>query len=73
MPGYEALTPDPGRQPVRIVHGWSDEIVPADNSIRWAREHEAELVLIPGDHRLMGELERVVALFEDFAAGLTNA
>ena len=73
MPGYEGLTPDPGDQPIRIVHGWSDEVVPADNSIRWAREHGAELVLIAGDHRLTGELDRVVALFEDFAAGLCAA
>ena len=71
MPGYEALTPEPGRQPIRIVHGWSDEIVPVGNSIRWAREHDCELILIPGDHRLAGELDRVVALFRDFAKGLT--
>ena len=70
MPGYEQLTPDPGSQPIRIVHGWSDEVVPVGNSIRWAREHGVELTIIPGDHRLMGELDRVVELFEAFASGL---
>lgn len=69
MPGYEHLTPDPGRQPIRIVHGWSDEVVPVGNSIRWAQEHGVEMTIIPGDHRLMGELDRVVELFEAFASG----
>ncbi len=68
MPGYEALTPHAGSQPTRIVHGWSDEVVPVQNSIRWAREHDAELTIIPGDHRLADSLDRVVALFEAFVA-----
>lgn len=69
MPGYEALTPHPGSQPIRIIHGWSDEVVPVQNCIRWAREHDAELVIIPGDHRLTDALDRVVAVFEAFATG----
>jgi hypothetical protein len=38
--------------------------VPVENSIRWAREHGAELHLIPGDHRLTAQLDCVVRLFE---------
>jgi predicted esterase len=66
MPGYEALTPEPSCPLISVVHGWHDEVVPAENSIRWSREHGAELHLIPGDHRLTSELERILELFEMF-------
>jgi pimeloyl-ACP methyl ester carboxylesterase len=66
MPGYEALTPEPSCPLVSVVHGWDDEVVPVENSIRWSREHGAELHLIPGDHRLASELERIVELFDTF-------
>ena len=71
MPGYESLTPEPGCHSICIVHGWADEVVPADNSIRWARQHGAELHLIPGDHRLTAELDSVTGLFELYLARLT--
>jgi len=70
MPGYEDLTPSPGCSSVAIIHGWDDEVVPVENSIRWAREYGAELYLVPGDHRLTARLDKVLGLFEDFIAGL---
>jgi len=73
MPGYESLTRAPGCARVSIVHGWDDEVVPVENSIRWAREHAAELHLIPGDHRLTARLDRVLSLFGDFLSGLRDA
>lgn len=63
MPGYEALTPTPGCRSISIVHGWDDEVVPVENSIRWGRENGAELHVVPGDHRLTTELDRVIELF----------
>jgi pimeloyl-ACP methyl ester carboxylesterase len=72
MPGYEDLTPVSGCARVSIVHGWSDEVVPARNSIRWAREHGAELHVIPGDHRLTARLDRVLTLFDDFLSDLAG-
>ena len=41
MPGFEAYTPQDVACPTAIVHGWHDDIVPVENSIRWAREHGA--------------------------------
>jgi len=35
MPGFEAHTPQDVSCPTVIVHGWRDDIVPVDNSIRW--------------------------------------
>lgn len=73
MPGYEPLTPHPACPRITVVHGWSDEVVPVDNSIRWAREHGADLHLIPGGHRLGNELDAVLRLFADFLSALTVA
>src|SRR5690349_15881906 len=52
MPGYEQFTPKPAACPITIVHGWRDDIVPIDNSIRYAREYRATLHAIDSDHRM---------------------
>ena len=52
MPGYEELTPVPPDLPIAIVHGWRDDVVPVENSIRFAKSCNAELHLLDGDHRL---------------------
>ncbi len=59
MPGYEELTPPPPGIPVSIVHGWHDDIVPVENSIRFARGCSATLHLVDGDHRLTGNIEEI--------------
>jgi predicted esterase len=52
MPGYEDLTPTPPDLPISIVHGWRDDVVPVENSIRFASTCNAELHVLDGDHRL---------------------
>jgi predicted esterase len=59
MPGYEALTPPPPGIPISIVHGWRDDVVPVDNSIRYARGCHAELHIVDGDHRLTENIEDI--------------
>jgi len=59
MEGYEELTPPPPEMPICIVHGWHDEIVPVDNSIRYARNCGATLHLVDGDHRLTANLDEI--------------
>ncbi len=66
MPGYEALTPEPPAVPICIVHGWRDDIVPVDNSIRFARNCRAELHIIDGDHRLTANIDRINVYLTDF-------
>ena len=64
MPGYEALTPTPPGMPITIVHGWRDDIVPVDNSIRFARECQARLHIIDGDHRLTDNIDEIKRYLE---------
>ena len=59
MPGYEALTPTPPALPVTIVHGWRDDVVPVQNSIRFAGECRARLHVIDGDHRLTDNIDEI--------------
>jgi len=51
---------------IEIVHGWADEIIPAEHAIRYAKEADCTLHLISADHSLNGSLEVVADLFERF-------
>ncbi|MGI9223174.1 MAG: YqiA/YcfP family alpha/beta fold hydrolase [Woeseiaceae bacterium] len=66
MPGYEVFTPTPPDIPICIVHGWYDDVVPVENSIRFARDCKAQLHLIDGDHRLTANIEEINSYLKRF-------
>jgi alpha/beta superfamily hydrolase len=66
MPGYEKYTPAPAAGPVDIVHGWNDDIVPVENSIRYARQYKCALHILDSDHRLSANVPDVCALLDNF-------
>jgi pimeloyl-ACP methyl ester carboxylesterase len=66
MKGYEEYTPQEIACPTVIVHGWHDDIVPVENSIRWAREHQAALHVLNSDHRLEDQIEAICLLLRAF-------
>ena len=70
MSGFEAYTPQDVPCPTAIIHGWQDDIVPVENSIRWAREHRAALHVLDADHRLEDQIEPICTLLEWFLASL---
>jgi pimeloyl-ACP methyl ester carboxylesterase len=72
MPEFEALTPPAPSMPMAIVHGWDDDIVPVENSIRYASECKATLHVVDGDHRLtanIGEINYYLARFVQQVTG----
>jgi surfactin synthase thioesterase subunit len=73
MPGYERHTPAPPACPVAIVHGWNDDIVPVENSIRFARQHKAILHVLDGDHRLTAHIPELCELLDMFLRKLPSA
>ncbi len=73
MPGYEDLTPSPPNMPTCIVHGWHDDIVPVENSIRYARKCSATLHLVNGDHRLTDNLDEINDYLQQFIKITTSA
>jgi surfactin synthase thioesterase subunit len=72
MPGFEAHTPQAVACPTAIVHGWHDDIVPVDNSIRWARETRAELHIVDSDHRLEDQIPAICRLLVEFLRTIVN-
>ncbi len=72
MPGFEVFTPRNVGCPTTIVHGWNDDIVPVDNSIRWAREHRAELHVLDSDHRLQDRIGMICEYLRMFLVGLAG-
>jgi len=61
MVGYEELTPSAPKIPICIVHGWHDDVVPVENSIRFAKACAATLFIVDGDHRLTGNIDEIIA------------
>jgi len=56
--------------PTMVVHGWRDEVVPFEHSVRFAQLYGASLHLLDGDHRLHSELRLIRYLFEYFLISL---
>lgn len=72
MEGYEQLTPEPPSMPICIVHGWHDDVVPVDNSIRFARRCSATLNIVDGDHRLTDNIDEINAYLRQFIERLNG-
>ena len=70
MAGYEEYTPQEVGCPTAIVHGWHDDIVPVENSIRWAREHQAALHVLNSGHRLEDQIDAICSLLRAFLIAL---
>jgi len=72
MEGYEDLTPEPPKIPICIVHGWHDDIVPVENSIRYSQNCSATLHVVDGDHRLTANVEEIGQFLELFLGRLSG-
>jgi surfactin synthase thioesterase subunit len=66
MKEYEELTPEAPDIPICIVHGWHDDIVPVENSIRFARSCGATLHIVDGDHRLTKNIDEINYYLKQF-------
>ena len=55
--------------PVSILHGWHDELIPAQQVVDWARARNARLLLVDDSHRLSAH---VAASADAFAAFLQS-
>ena len=63
---YEDRVPQSPNCPATIVHGWRDEVIPWESSVRFAARCYARLLLIDGDHRLTEALPEIAVFFREF-------
>ncbi len=71
FPGYDIQNDFTNIKHIEVIHGWSDDVVPHENSIRFAKNVGCSLHLVAGDHRLTGSLDVIEVLFSDFL--MTNS
>ncbi|HET9048313.1 MAG TPA: alpha/beta fold hydrolase [Chiayiivirga sp.] len=62
LPGYP-LPLDAAVVPLRVVHGWGDELISAQSVVDWCQARKAPLQLVDDGHRLE---HHVPAIADDF-------
>lgn len=68
VPEFASQEPVPHADFVALVHGWSDDVIPFENSVRYAGKFKAALHLVESDHRLSSQLPLIASLFDMFLA-----
>ena len=70
---YTVQSYQPQTSKVEITHGINDEVVPCENSIRFAKEHEGSILhLVPDDPRLKASLDFLACQFKRFIKELSE-
>lgn len=49
-----------------IIHGFDDNVIESDNSIKFAKRFKSQLYLVDGGHRLNSQREKLCLFFENF-------
>lgn len=72
MKPYLNQEPKPQTTNITIIHGWHDEIIPVDHSIKFAKEFNALLHLVNDDHRLLNQLKLIDDLWKIFLTNISQ-
>jgi pimeloyl-ACP methyl ester carboxylesterase len=70
MPGLPGLRQGVLDCPATVVHGWHDDVVPFEHSVRFAQTYHAALHLLESDHNLHNQIRVIQYLFEYFLIAL---
>ena len=66
MPGYEVQEISLDVDEISIVHGWGDDVVPAEPVQRFAQQQQAMLHMVPAGHALLEQVDWVSQVFDIF-------
>lgn len=66
IPDFPIQEPVPHAESVALVHGWNDEVIPFEHSLRYAQKFKTALHLVDSDHRLSSQLPLIASLFDGF-------
>ena len=61
---------DAARVPTSVLHGWDDELIPAQQVVDWAHARRARLQLVDDTHRLSGHVEASAEAFAQLLRSL---
>ena len=61
---------DAASVPTSIIHGWRDELIPADEVVMWAQARRDRLLLVDDSHRLSDHVESSKLAFAELLARL---
>ena len=56
--------------PTSIIHGWHDELIPAQHVVDWAQARNARLLLVDDSHRLSDHVDASADAFAAFLQAL---
>ncbi len=70
MPGLPELRQGVLDCPAAVVHGWRDDVVPFEHSVRFSQTYHAALHLLESDHQLHNQIRVIQYLFEYFLIAL---
>ena len=56
--------------PISILHGWHDELIPAQHVVDWAQARNARLLLVDDSHRLSDHVDASADAFAAFLQAL---
>jgi pimeloyl-ACP methyl ester carboxylesterase len=73
FPGYPDIDPGCSGAQIEVVHGWGDDVILYEHSLRFAKKYGATLHLLEDDHRLFRSLERIGEYFSDFLSRLSRS
>ena len=63
---FSQQCPNPSARHTCITHGWHDDVVPVEHSIRYAKKFQVNLCILNSDHRLVGVLDDIEGIFQNF-------
>jgi alpha-beta hydrolase superfamily lysophospholipase len=66
LPGYAVHVFSGLPKNITVIHGWNDNVVPVENSFRFAKLHKANLHILKDEHRLESSTPNINLIFEHF-------
>lgn len=66
----EAPELDAAIVPTSVLHGWNDELIPAQHVVEWAHRRRARLLMVDDSHRLSAHVETSAQAFSELLRSL---
>jgi len=72
LPNYDIHVFSGLPKTISVIHGWNDDVVPVESSIRFSKLHKASLHILDDGHRLENSMAAINPLFARFLETITS-